>query len=361
MDQAELFFTTSSIVDPYVSHGIISLTILLLAGGLILNLGAILVFLQVPKLLRSTVNTLVRNLFVLHVFTTIVLGTLTIFDWIAWTHDRIEETDQPYVFEYRRAYAVVCPFVHFARATFVGATFGILWIMTLDRALTILFPRDPHTMLLKRHPSLATMSVCVLAPISQSFYLFTSRSGDLLHRDCVYRLNGLEWRLTSFAAYLIPLLLFIALCTILMVRLRSSPAKSSTRTMNRIVLLVILLIASYAICTAPHKVTEVVGAHESLQRISEAMLLLPVVLHPLVYYTISENFRKALSRCFQRRRHLGHRSYCRHAHAGSRHGGEGGDRSAALTITEMTTAFSVTSQDATQEKNLQINKLDPAI
>lgn len=85
MDSAQLFYGSSSFGDPFFSHSLTSITVLVLAGGLILNLGSVLVFSEVPKLLRSTVNTLVRNLFVLHIITTIALGTLITSDWMAWT------------------------------------------------------------------------------------------------------------------------------------------------------------------------------------------------------------------------------------------------------------------------------------
>ena len=59
-----------------LSKAFTSFTILLLISGSVLNLGALAVFCDVPKLLKSTINTLVRNLFVAHLVTILVTGPL---------------------------------------------------------------------------------------------------------------------------------------------------------------------------------------------------------------------------------------------------------------------------------------------
>lgn len=50
-------------------------------------------------------------------------------------------------------------------------------------------------LLLSRYPSSATVTVCALAPVWQSYYLINStKERLLLHRDCIHRVNGLTWR-----------------------------------------------------------------------------------------------------------------------------------------------------------------------
>ena len=63
------------------------LKLLLLIGGFVLNLCALIVFCDVPKLLKSTINTLVRNLFVVHLLTVLILGPLVPFNCQAWTRE----------------------------------------------------------------------------------------------------------------------------------------------------------------------------------------------------------------------------------------------------------------------------------
>ncbi|XP_028967061.1 uncharacterized protein LOC114828187 [Galendromus occidentalis] len=323
--------------DIALSYSVTTLTLLFLIIGLVLNAVALVVFYDVPKLLRSTINTLVRNLFVVHLWTVLVLGPLVSFDCQAHTQQRLGRNNFSAFETYPSTCSLFCTSVRFLREFFTTSVSAILWIMVLDRTMTIVLPKSPSTLYLKRNPTLCTLVACLLAAVGQahSFFGLFFEEGS---RVCEVALHQTLWSYLPESFFLTQVSALVLVSLILLIKLRSAPPKYATGSMKRIVLLVVILIASYIMCTTPQKMSRFLRDSAVQPKILETMSLMSIFAHPLIYYMISVNFRKALRRSIRRRASA----------LTSRHASRSPENvNAALSVT----AFSITSETTARQSS----------
>ncbi|XP_059491080.1 allatostatin-A receptor-like [Neocloeon triangulifer] len=269
--------------------------------GLIGN-ALVVVVVSANAQMRSTTNLLIINLAVADLLFIIFCVPFTASD---------------YVLTYWPFGDVWCKIVQYLIVVTAYASVYTLVLMSLDRFLAVVHPIKSMSVRTERHAVIAICVLWVLIVFSSVpvYYSHGERHYpflDEVHIVCVFLNEEYQWaafQISFFVtSYVLPLALICGLYLCILLRLWRGVAPGgrvsaeSRRGKKRVTRMVVVVVATFAICWCPIQIILVMKSLEMyeisafgimVQIISHVLAYMNSCVNPILYAYLSENFRKA--------------------------------------------------------------------
>jgi allatostatin receptor len=252
--------------------------------------------------MRSTTNLLIINLAVADLLFIVFCVPFTATD---------------YVLTYWPFGDIWCKIVQYLIVVTAYASVYTLVLMSLDRFLAVVHPIRSMSVRTERHAIKAivitwvvnlTTSVPVYYSHGEKHYMFSSDE----HIVCIFLNEEYQWagfQISFFVtSYVLPLALICGLYLLMLLRLWRGVAPGgrvsaeSRRGKRRVTRLVVVVVATFAICWCPIQIILVLKSLDRyeittfgimIQIVSHVLAYMNSCVNPILYAYLSENFRKA--------------------------------------------------------------------